>query len=400
MTLRNKKIILAITGSIAAYKAALIVRGLIKAGAEVQVIMTAAATDFISPLTLSTLSKRPVYSSARGEDDWNNHVELGLWADAMLIAPITANTLAKLANGHCEDMVGAVYLSARCPVWFAPAMDLDMWAHPATQANVAKLQSYGNHLIDVADGELASGLSGAGRLAEPEEIIAVLESHFGHETDLAGKKVLVTAGPTYEALDPVRFIGNHSSGTMGVEVAMAAARRGAEVELVLGPSRLKPVHPKLNVTHVISAREMYAVCTNRWPATDIAVMAAAVADYRPATVAEEKIKKKGGADESFSLELVRNPDIAATLGADKRKGQLLIGFAMETENGPANARRKLVDKNLDAIVLNSIREEGAGFGEGTNKVAIITADRERKYSVKPKTAVAKDILDVVVELQA
>lgn len=387
-----------VCGSIAAYKAALIVRGLIKVGAEVQVVMTAAAADFISPLTLSTLSKRPVYSTARGEEGWNNHVELGLWADAMLIAPITANTLAKLANGHCDDMVGAVYLSARCPVWFAPAMDLDMWAHPATQNNVRKLQSYGNFLIDVADGELASGLSGAGRLAEPASIIATLVQGLAGKQDYEGKRVLVTAGPTYEALDPVRFIGNHSSGTMGVEIALAAARRGAEVDLVLGPSSLQPAHPKLNVTRVKSAREMFAACTERWPEMDVAIMAAAVADYRPAEVATEKIKKKAGANDSISLELVCNPDIAATLGANKRSSQRLIGFAMETENGLENARSKLVRKNFDAIVLNTIRDAGAGFGAGTNKVTIITADQEQVFPVKPKSEVAQDILDTVVSI--
>jgi phosphopantothenoylcysteine decarboxylase/phosphopantothenate--cysteine ligase len=398
VSLQNKKIILGVSGSIAAYKSALIVRGLVKAGAEVQVLMTAAATDFISPLTMSTLSKRPVFTSARGEEGWNNHVELGLWADAMLIAPITANTLAKLANGFCDDMVGAVYLSARCPVWFAPAMDLDMWAHPATQNNVKRLQSYGNHLIDVAEGELASGLSGAGRLAEPEVIIETLAKYFaGPQQPLAGRKVLITAGPTQEALDPVRFLGNHSSGTMGVELALAAADLGAAVELILGPSSHRPEHPQLKVTRVTSAREMYAAAIERWPGCDYGILAAAVADYRPAVEAKEKIKKDNN-DQPISLELVRNPDIAAYLGANKRTDQRLIGFAMETENGVANARRKLESKQLDAIVLNTIREAGAGFGAGTNKVTIITADEEISYPVKPKKAVAEDVLTTLIGL--
>lgn len=382
-----------VTGSIAAYKAALIVRGLIKSGAEVQVLMTEAATDFISPLTLSTLSKRPVFTSARGEDGWNNHVELGLWADAMLIAPATANTIAKLANGFCNDMVSAVYLSARCPVWFAPAMDLDMWAHPSTQANVERLQSFGNHLIDVAEGELASGLSGAGRLAEPEDIIRILSEQLTPDQSLKGKKVLVTAGPTYEPLDPVRFIGNHSSGSMGVEIALAAARRGANVNLVLGPSQFKPAHPLLTVTRIKTAREMYTACTEKWADTDIAIMAAAVADYRPATVASEKIKKKAGEGDELHLKLVRNPDIAATLGKEKQAHQTLVGFAMETENGTENARKKLLKKNFNAIVLNSLRDKGAGFGPGTNQVTIITADQEKPYPIKPKREVAEDILD-------
>lgn len=394
MSLHGKKIILGVCGSIAAYKSALIVRGLIKAGAKVQVLMTEAATDFISPLTLSTLSKRPVHTSARGEDGWNNHVELGLWADAMLIAPATAHTLAKLANGFCNDMVSAVYLSARCPVWFAPAMDLDMWAHPSTQDNVQRLQSFGNHLIDVTEGELASGLSGAGRLAEPEDIIQALAAGLTPDQSLLGKKVLVTAGPTYEALDPVRFIGNHSSGSMGVEIALAAARRGAEVQLVLGPSQLKPVHPKLTVVRVTSAQEMYEACLAYWPDADLAIMAAAVADYRPATVATEKIKKSAD-DSGLTIELVRNPDIAATLGKNKAPHQQLIGFAMETENGEDNARRKLLKKNFDAIVLNSIRDKGAGFGPGTNQITILTNEVAKPYPIKPKREVAEDILDFV-----
>lgn len=400
--LRDKRIILGVSGSIAAYKAALIVRGLIKAGAEVQVLMTAAATDFISPLTLSTLSKRPVFTSATGAEGWNNHVELGLWADAMLIAPATANTLAKLANGHCADMIGAVYLSARCPVFFAPAMDLDMWAHPATQANVTRLQGFGNHLIDVAEGELASGLSGAGRLAEPEDIIAQLATFFAdedvatasREVPLKNRHILITAGPTYEALDPVRYLGNHSTGTMGVALAQVAAEQGAAVTLVLGPSQLDVEHPNVKVERIFSARDMHAACKAVWPSCDVGIMAAAVADYRPAEIATEKIKKKDG---PLNISLVRNPDIAKHLGANKKPSQLLVGFAMETEDGLANARRKLEEKNLDLIVLNSIREPGAGFGHGTNRVTIIDGNSEMAYETKPKKEVARDILATLLQ---
>lgn len=409
MGLNGKKIIVGVSGSIAAYKAVLIVRGLIKAGAEVQVLMTTAATEFITPLTLSTLSKRPVYTSATSEEGWNNHVELGLWADAFLLAPATANTIAKLANGICDSMIAAVYLSARCPVFFAPAMDLDMWAHPATQSNVQRLQSYGNHLIDVAEGELASGLEGKGRLAEPEDIIERLATFFRDDKTanfidskantpqpgtLRGRSVLITAGPTYEAIDPVRFVGNHSTGTMGVELARAAARRGARVLLVLGPSRHSIDDPMIEVIRVTNAREMYAASTSVWSEYDVAILSAAVADYRPATVADEKIKKK---EASLRLELVRNPDIAKALGEAKRPDQVVVGFAMETENGPENARRKLQDKRMSFIVLNSIREEGAGFGEGTNRVSIITPSEELHFGVKPKARVAEDILDVLEE---
>jgi len=373
--------------------------------------MTPAATKFISPLTLSTLSKRPVFTSATSEEGWNNHVELGLWADAFLVAPATANTLAKLANGFCDNMLTAVYLSARCPVFFAPAMDLDMWAHPATVQNVQRLQGFGHHLIDVAEGELASGLNGAGRLAEPAEIIQQLITFFGEEqtadhqssegiqdrldvkyVDSAGMgraTFLVTAGPTREALDPVRYLGNHSTGTMGVEIALAAASKGAKVILVLGPSKHQVSHPNIKVIRVTTAVEMYEASIAAWPDCTVGIMAAAVADYRPATVAAEKIKKKDG---KITLQLVRNPDIAKTLGTSKRPNQQLVGFAMETENGLENARRKLVSKNLDFIVLNSLREAGAGFGEGTNRVSIVRAESEEVFSVKPKSAVAIDIL--------
>ena len=403
MELNGKKIIVGVSGSIAAYKMAILVRGLIKAGAEVQVLMTPAATKFISPLTLSTLSKRPVFTSATSEEGWNNHVELGLWADAFLVAPATANTLAKMANGFCDNMLTAVYLSARCPVFFAPAMDLDMWAHPATQANVKRLQRFGHHLIDVAEGELASGLVGAGRLAEPEEMVEQLAEFFRSDDQLPvgisdlnfiEATFLVTAGPTREALDPVRYLGNHSTGTMGVELALAAADRGAKVVLVLGPSKHEVIHRNIEVIRVTTAVEMFDACVAAWPSCTVGIMAAAVADYRPATVATEKIKKK---DDELTLELVRNPDIAKTLGASKRTGQQLVGFAMETENGLENARRKLISKNLDFIVLNSIREEGAGFGEGTNRISIVRTETEEVFPVKPKSAVAIDILTALAD---
>lgn len=392
--LQGKKIILGVSGSIAAYKAVYLLRLLLKAGAEVQVIMTPASTQFVSPLTFSTLSQRPVFSAVLSEEGWNNHVELGLWADAIVLAPATANTLAKLAHGICDTIVQAVYLSARCPVFFAPAMDLDMWAHPSTQANVRLLQTYGNHLIDVAEGELASGLHGKGRMAEPEDILAQLQSFFEQAAPKPLKgKLLVTAGPTYEAIDPVRFIGNHSTGSMGIAIARSAAARGAQVTLVLGPSQLAiEPHPNIRLTRVQSAQEMYEASLAEWPSCQAAILAAAVADYRPAEVAQEKIKKS--ADE-IQLRLIRNPDIAKTLGGQKQAHQKLIGFAMETQNGLENAARKLQEKNMDFIVLNSLRDPGAGFGPGTNKVSILSAAGETiDFPVKSKTEVAEDILNV------
>lgn len=394
--LQGKKILLAVTGSIAAYKAATLTRLLVKAGAEVRVIMTRAAADFITPLTLSTLSKNEVYAEVSSGDQWNSHVELGLWADAMLIAPATANTLAKLANGVCDNMVVAVYLSARCPVFFAPAMDLDMWAHPATQENVRKLQSYGNRLIPVAHGELASGLVGKGRMAEPETILELLRDHFSGEQPLRGRAVLITAGPTYEPLDPVRFIGNRSSGRMGVALADAAARLGARVELVLGPSKLRPAHPAVRLTTVQTAREMHEASVDLFPEMDLAILAAAVSDYRPAQVSERKIKKK---KDQLQLELVKNPDIAAALGRMKRENQLLVGFALETNDEEANAKAKLRKKNLDLIVLNSLRDPGAGFDVGTNKISILGPDNKiKKFELKPKDEVAADIMREAVAL--
>ncbi|MGK0363784.1 MAG: phosphopantothenoylcysteine decarboxylase/phosphopantothenate--cysteine ligase [Saprospiraceae bacterium] len=396
--MKGKKIILAVTGSIAAYKTAILTRLLIKAGAEVQVLMTDAAAKFITPLTLSTLSKRPVYQSVISEEGWNNHVELGLWADAMIIAPVTATTLGKLANGIADSMVVACYLSARCPIFFAPAMDLDMWIHPATTSNVQRLQSYGNHLIPVGHGELASGLVGNGRMAEPEEIILHLQEFFDKKTDFKNKKVLITAGPTHEPIDPVRFIGNRSTGKMGVAIAEELAERGAQVELVLGPSILKPKHANINTVRVQTAQEMYEACTSFFPQADAAIMSAAVADFRPKNAANQKIKKKPGQEE-MTVVLEKTPDIAASLGKDKQDWQVLVGFALETNNGKEHAAGKLRRKNLDFIVLNSLTDKGAGFGHDTNKITIIRSDnKSREYELKSKTAVAVDIADELATL--
>lgn len=393
--LSGKKIILGITGSIAAYKAAFLTRLLLKAGAEVRVLMTPTATQFISPLTLSTLSKQAVYTEVAGAEGWNNHVELGLWADAMLIAPLTASTLAKMAHGLCDNMIVAAYLSARCPVFFAPAMDVDMWHHPATQENIRKLQAYGNHLIPVGEGELASGLSGAGRLAEPEDIVALLTNHFERPLLLDQKTCLITAGPTYEAIDPVRFIGNRSSGKMGIALAEAAAMAGAKVELVLGPSKLDIQVPNVRIHRVQTALEMHEVANRIFPDCDLAIMAAAVSDYRPSTVATKKIKKSS---DSLRIDLVRNPDIAADLGRQKKKHQLLVGFALETNNAIENAQQKLKKKNLDLIVLNSLENKGAGFNHDTNQITIIDQDNNlRKFELKSKDMVAQDIIETVAD---
>lgn len=382
--------LLGISGSIAAYKSAFLVRALIKAGAEVQVVMTPAATRFITPLTLSTLSKRPVFTDVQSEDGWNNHVEMGLWADALLIAPATATTLGRLAAGLADNMVAATYLSARCPVFLAPAMDLDMWKHPATQANVQRLQGFGNFFIPVGHGELASGLVGDGRMAEPEEIVTLLERFFSARLDLAGKRVLVTAGPTYEPIDPVRFIGNHSSGKMGVAIADALAARGAQVTLLLGPSAQEPTQGEVTMVRVRTAAEMHAEAARCFPEMDAAVLAAAVADYRPAQTAKEKIKK---GTEEMTLRLEKTPDIAASLGRVKRPDQLLVGFALETEDELANAREKLERKNFDLIVLNSLRDAGAGFHHDTNKVTILYRNNKADhFQLKSKKAVAEDIV--------
>ena len=396
-SLQGKKIVLGICGSIAAYKSAFLTRLLIKAGAEVRVLMTPAATEFITPLTLSTLSKNEVFTDVSNADGWNNHVELGLWADAMLIAPATATTLGKLANGICDTILAAVYLSARCPVCFAPAMDLDMWQHPATLQNVQQLQSFGNQLIPVGEGELASGLSGPGRMAEPEEVVQFLSDFFQREQDFPDTKVLITAGPTYEAIDPVRFLGNRFSGKMGVAIAVAFARRGAEVELVLGPSALLPLAAKIHTTRVESAQQMYEATEAHFAKADVTVLAAAVADYRPAEVAEQKIKKQ---TDSLTLKLEKTIDIAATLGKQKQANQLLVGFALETQHALENARGKLQRKNLDMIVLNSLEHDGAGFQHDTNKVSFVyPGNKVENFELKTKAAVAEDLVDAVLALR-
>ena len=388
------RIILGISGSIAAYKSASLTRLLVKRSAEVQVLMTASAADFIAPLTLSTLSKRPVFTGVHSAEGWNNHVELGLWADALVIAPASANTLAKMAQGICDNILSAVYLSARCPVFVAPAMDVDMWRHPATQENIRLLESRGVQVIPVGYGELASGLVGDGRMAEPEEIVAFLDEKLRAGATLAGKKALVTAGPTYEALDPVRFIGNFSSGKMGIAIAESLARRGAEVELVLGPTHLRPSNAAIRVTEVVSALEMYEACAARFPEADITVLAAAVADYRPAQYATSKIKKK---DSELQLPLEKTRDIAAALGKEKKAGQMLVGFALETEDEEAHALQKMQKKNFDFIVLNSLRDPGAGFGHDTNKIRIFRADGTAvNFELKSKTRVAEDIVEEIV----
>ena len=392
----GKKIILGISGSIAAYKAATLTRLLVKAGAEVQILMTESATNFITPLTLATLSKRPVYTQVSSEESWNNHVELGLWADAMLIAPVTATTLAKLANGIADNIIVATYLSARCPVFFAPAMDLDMWQHPSSVNNVEKLKTYGNHLIDVGHGELASGLVGNGRMEEPEVMVEILEKFFNQKNDLAGKRALITAGPTYENIDPVRFIGNRSSGKMGVALAAELAERGAEVKLILGPSSQKIEHPRVETIRVTTAQSMYEAAKKNFEESDISIWAAAVADYCPVHVADKKIKKK---EKTLTIELEKTIDIAATLGQLKRADQLMIGFALETNNEMKNAQGKLERKNFDFIVLNSLRDKGAGFAVDTNKITILRkGNKMKKFELKSKRKVAVDIVDEIVEM--
>ena len=394
--LQGKKIVLGVTGSIAAYKAAMLTRLLIKEGAEVKVVMTRSAKDFITPLTLSTLSKNPVLTEFIKDESgqWNNHVELGLWADCLIIAPASANTLAKMANGICDNLLSAVYLSARCPVFLAPAMDLDMLAHDSTQENLKKLRAFGNHLIDPTYGELASGLIGTGRMAEPEEIIAHLNSFFKNGQRLKGKTVLVTAGPTHEAIDPVRFIGNHSSGKMGFAIAESLANSGAQVNLVTGPTNQHTSHPGISVKKVLSAEEMYNACIDLFPKTDITVLAAAVADYKPLVVADQKIKKK---EDNLTLELIKTHDIAASLGKLKHNGQVIVGFALETENEQSNAAKKLEAKNFDLIVLNSLNDSGAGFGHDTNKISIIDKQKIRSFELKNKKEVAQDIVSAIIE---
>jgi len=394
--LNGKKIILGISGSIAAYKSASLTRLLVRAGAEVQVLMTPRAADFITPLTLSTLSRRPVYRDVSSEAGWNNHVAMGLWADAMVVAPATATTLSKMANALCDNIIVATYLSARCPVYVAPAMDVDMWRHPATRENVRKLEAFGNRLIPVESGELASGLHGAGRMAEPEQIVDLLADHFATDQPLNGKKVLITAGPTQEPLDPVRYIGNHSSGRMGVALAKTAARRGAEVTLILGPSHLDAQAAGLNTLRVQTAREMLEAAKQYWPTADLAILAAAVADYRPSQMANKKIKKN---EDTLELRLVKNPDIALELGKHKQEHQLLIGFALETDRAADNAKEKLTKKNFDFIVLNSLQDPGATFGHDTNKISIFYPNRDPQvFDLKAKSAVAEDILNEATAL--
>ena len=395
--LQGKKILLGVTGSIAAYKSAVLTRLLVKAGAEVQVVLTASAKEFITPLTLATLSKRPALSEFQRDSSgqWNNHVELGLWADVMLIAPASANTLAKMANGLCDNLLLATYLSARCPVFFAPAMDLDMLKHPSTVANIEKLKSFANRLIHAAHGELASGLTGFGRMAEPEEIVDVLANHFSHAGILKGKNALVTAGPTYEAIDPVRFIGNHSTGKMGYAIAEELANLGASVTLVSGPTNLSVNHPAIRVIKTTSAADMAEASVKAFPYADITVLSAAVADYRPASVASQKIKKSGN---SITLELTQTQDIAATLGQSKKPGQILVGFALETENEKANAEKKLASKNFDLIVLNSLNDKGAGFATDTNKISILDRQNSfKQFALKSKQEVARDIINTILE---
>ncbi|HMJ70715.1 MAG TPA: bifunctional phosphopantothenoylcysteine decarboxylase/phosphopantothenate--cysteine ligase CoaBC [Cyclobacteriaceae bacterium] len=395
--LKGRKILLGVSGSIAAYKAAVLTRLLVKEEAEVKVVMTPAALDFVTPLTFSTLSKNPVCTKFLKEDsgEWNNHVELGLWADAMVIAPASANTIAKMANGLCDNLLMACYLSARCPVFFAPAMDLDMMKHPATQENISKLKSFGVRMLEPGFGELASGLIGIGRMAEPEEIVHQLTIHFATSGMLKGKKALVTAGPTHEAIDPVRFIGNNSSGKMGYAIAEALASRGAKVELVSGPTHLEAVHPNIQITRVTSAEEMYNACMSIFPGTDITVLSAAVADYRPAVKADQKIKKGEG---GLTLELTRTYDIAVELGKLKRADQVIVGFALETENEKSNAEKKLSSKNFDLIVLNSLQDTGAGFGHDTNKITIMGHNKlVKEFSLKSKKEVAGDIVNAIIE---
>lgn len=392
--LEGKHIVLGITGGIAAYKSAMLARLLIKAGAEVQVVMTPNAREFITPVTLSALTGKPVVSEffSANSGEWHSHVDLGLWADAMVIAPATASTIGKMANGVADNMLVTTYLSAKAPVFLAPAMDLDMMAHPSTTRNLDLLRSYGNHIIEAASGELASHLQGKGRMREPEEIVSVLEDFFSKGQSLAGRKVLVTAGPTYEKIDPVRFIGNYSSGKMGYAIADEAASRGAEVVIVSGPVSVKPESPRVRVIRVESAEQMLAACEKEFGDSDIAVMCAAVADYAPAQAAASKIKREK--DEVPVIHLVKNPDIAATLGTRKLPGQTLVGFALETDNEHANALDKLRRKNLDMIALNSLRDPGAGFGTDTNKLTLIdSAGHTRELPLMSKREAAAALLD-------
>lgn len=398
--LSGKNILLGITAGIAAYKTAGLVRLFIKAGANVKVVMTPASKDFITPLTLSTLSKNPVHSSFTNDDDdnamWNNHVELGLWADLFIIAPATANTMSKMANGTCDNLLLATYLSAKCPVYFAPAMDLDMYKHPSTLESFEALKSFDNIMIPATSGELASGLVGEGRMAEPDDIVSFIEKDILNQLPLHGKKVLITAGPTYEAIDPVRFIGNHSSGKMGFEIAKAAVNLGAEVVLISGPTHQSVSHDRIELIPVTSASEMYDAAHLHFDSVDIAILSAAVADYKPKNVSDKKIKKETA---TFSIELEKTKDILKSLGAIK-KHQFLVGFALETNNELENAKGKLNAKNLNLIVLNSLNDKGAGFGGSTNKVTFITDTEEViEHQLKSKTEVARDLMQQIMTQQ-
>ncbi len=395
--LSGKKVLLGVTAGIAAYKTANLVRLFIKSGAEIMVVMTPASKDFITPLTLSTLSKNPVHSTFYEKEDenelWNNHVDLGLWADLLIIAPATANTMSKMANGTCDNLLLATYLSAKCPVYFAPAMDLDMYKHPSTKKSLENLQDFGNILIPATSGELASGLVGEGRMAEPKDIVDFIEKDIVSKLPLRGKKILITAGPTYEAIDPVRFIGNHSSGKMGFEIAKTAANLGAEVILVSGPSYQKVTHSFIKRVDIKSAEDMYDACHTYYNDVDIAILSAAVADYRPKNIATQKIKKK---DSTLTIELEPTKDILKSLGAIK-KNQLLVGFALETNNEVENAKNKITRKNLDLIILNSLQDKGAGFATDTNKVTIIDADfNEKVFDLKSKKEVSVDIINEII----
>jgi len=394
--LKGKKILLGITGSIAAYKAIYLVRLLIKEGAEVKVILTPSARDFVSTLTLSTLSRNPVLIDLFDEQSWANHVMLGRWADLMLIAPLSCNTMAKMANGQCDNLLLATYLSATCPVTAAPAMDEDMWHHPATKENIKKLESFGNKIIPVEKGDLASGLHGEGRMSEPEHIIDYIRTNFFLTSPLKGKKILVSAGPTYEAIDPVRFIGNHSTGKMGIAIAKELMQRGAEVTLVLGPTQQNISFDGIKLVRVTTAQQMYEACNEVFEKADLTIMSAAVADYTPVTSEKNKIKKTG---DHLVVELTKTKDILKSMGEKKKKNQVLVGFALETNNEKVNALEKLTQKNADMIVLNSLNEKGAGFGVDTNKITIFDkGGKEFNFETKSKSEVAKDIIDTIIRL--
>lgn len=392
--LQGKHILLGVTGGIAAYKTAFLVRLLVKSGAEVKVVMTPDAEEFVTPLTLSTLSKNPVLSSfTDSEKNWNNHVDLAEWADIFLIAPATANTLSKMVQGKSDNLLLVTYLSATCPVFVAPAMDLDMFKHKTTQDNISALKNTEHHIIEPASGELASGLKGQGRMQEPKQMLDIIENYFMQQLPLSGKKILITAGPTYEAIDPVRYIGNHSSGKMGYELAKRALKLGAKVILISGPTHLDLAHPNLSLFRVKSADEMYKQAMSCFPEVDIAIASAAVSDYKPKQVFDQKLKKT---EDVFKIELIKTPDILKALGEQKTH-QILVGFALETQNEVKHAKQKLTNKNLDFIVLNTLNDKGAGFKSDTNKVTIITNQEIKRFELKPKSEVAVDIFDVILE---